>query len=191
MASVNKVILVGHCGQDPVIRTTQSGETVANVSLATSEKRKDANGEYSEQTEWHRLVFFGRVADVVADYVRKGSAIYVEGKIRTNKYTDQDGYERSITEILCSTMQFVGSKNDNQTVLVAPEGRDNENLPGQYAKDRPARTRAPTATRATMQSTGNQWNAYAQAKMKGPRPTPQPMPPRQTASGELEDDIPF
>ena len=116
MSSVNKVILVGHCGQDPEIRYTPSGNAVANVSLATSEKYKDrSTGENREQTEWHRLVFFGKLAEIVGQYVTKGSQLYVEGKIRTRKWTDQNtGQDRYTTEIVCDQMRMLGGKSDGQ-----------------------------------------------------------------------------
>lgn len=117
MASVNKVILIGNCGRDPEIRTTTSGDSVANVSIATTEKFKDRNsGELRENTEWHRLVFYGRLAEIVGQYVKKGSPIYVEGKIRTRKWQDQNtGQERYMTEIYCDQLTMLGSRRDMQT----------------------------------------------------------------------------
>ena len=110
--SVNKVILVGNAGTDPETRFMQNGESVANVSLATSESWKDkATGERKESTEWHRLVFFGKVTSIVADYVRKGSLIYIEGKIKTRKWTDkQTGQDRYTTEIHCDTLKLLGRR---------------------------------------------------------------------------------
>ena len=113
MASVNKVILVGNCGRDPEMRYTPSGDAVANISLATSERYKDrATGENKETTEWHRIVFFGKLAEIVGEYVRKGTAMYVEGKIRTRKWTDQNsGQDRYTTEIVGDTMKMLGGRN--------------------------------------------------------------------------------
>lgn len=115
MASVNKVILVGNCGRDPEVRYTPSGDAVANISLATSERYKDrSTGENREQTEWHRLVFFGKLAEIVGEYVRKGTPLYVEGKIRTRKWTDQNtGQDRYTTEIVGDVMQMLGSRSSN------------------------------------------------------------------------------
>ena len=110
MSSVNKAILVGRCGQDPEVKFLPSGAAVANVSLATSEKYKE-----EVQTEWHRLVFFGKLAEIVGQYVTKGSLIYVEGKIKTRKWTDQSGQDRYTTEIVCDTMRMLGSKSDGQS----------------------------------------------------------------------------
>ncbi|MBK7000905.1 MAG: single-stranded DNA-binding protein [Rhodoferax sp.] len=110
MASVNKVILVGHLGKDPEIRYLPSGEQVANVSLATSYKHKGKTGEMVEETEWHRITFFSRLAEVVGQYLRKGSPVYVEGRIKTRKYTDKDGIEKYATEIIANEMQMLGSR---------------------------------------------------------------------------------
>ena len=112
MASVNKVILMGFCGRDPEVRYLPSGSAVATVTLATSTRRKDkATGEMVEETQWHRLNFFDRLAEICNEYVKKGSQIYVEGRLRYGKYTDKDGIERQTTDILVSEMQLMGSKD--------------------------------------------------------------------------------
>ena len=111
MASVNKVILVGNLGRDPETRTFPSGDQICNVTLATTDKWKDkASGEMKEATEWHRLVFNGRLAEIAAQYLRKGSQIYVEGQIRTRKYQDKDGVEKYATDIRVDQMQMLGSR---------------------------------------------------------------------------------
>lgn len=114
MASVNKVILVGNLGKDPEMRSFPSGDQVANVSLATTSKWKDRQtGEVKEQTEWHRLVFGGRLAEIVGKYLRKGSQIYIEGSIRTRKWQDQPtGQDRYSTEIRVDQMQMLGGRPD-------------------------------------------------------------------------------
>ena len=110
--AVNKVILIGNLGRDPEVRTFPSGGQVANVTLATTERWKDRqSGEMREHTEWHRLVFNDRLAEIAGQYLRKGSQIYVEGSIRTRKWTDQSGQERSTSEIRVSDMQMLGSRN--------------------------------------------------------------------------------
>jgi single-strand DNA-binding protein len=112
MASVNKIILVGNLGRDPEMRTFPSGDQVANVTLATTDKWKDKQtGEPREHTEWHRLVFNGRLAEIAGQYLRKGSQIYVEGSIRTRKWQDQQtGQDRSFTEVRVDQMQMLGSR---------------------------------------------------------------------------------
>ena len=110
MASVNKVILVGNLGRDPEMRYLPSGEAVANLAIATTDKFKNKQGEMVEQTEWHRVSFFGRTAEVCGQYLKKGSQVYVEGSIRTRKYTDKEGIEKYATEIRGDRMQMLGSK---------------------------------------------------------------------------------
>lgn len=113
MASVNKVILVGSLGRDPELRYLQSGEAVANLSLATSEKYKDKQGQQQEATEWHRISFFGRLAEVCGQYLKKGSLVYVDGSIRTRKY-QKDGVDHYATEIRGDRMQMLGGPSDEQ-----------------------------------------------------------------------------
>jgi len=110
MASVNKVILVGHLGRDPEVRYTEDDKTIANVSIATSETWKDKSGEKQEKTEWHRVAFFGKLADVVGQYLVKGSQVYVEGRLQTRKWQDKDGQDRYTTEIVADRMQMLGGK---------------------------------------------------------------------------------
>lgn len=115
---VNKVILVGNCGKDPEVRYMPNGNAVANLTLATSESYKDKNtGQAVEKTEWHRVIFFGKLAEVVGEYCRKGSQIYVEGKLQTRKWTDQQGVERYTTEIVVDgftgQMQMLGARQDS------------------------------------------------------------------------------
>ncbi|MDT3706759.1 MAG: single-stranded DNA-binding protein [Thiobacillus sp.] len=110
MASVNKVILIGNLGRDPEMRYLPSGEAVANLAIATTDKYKDKSGQMVEQTEWHRVSFFGRTAEVCGQYLKKGSQVYVEGSIRTRKYTDKEGVEKYATEIRGDRMQMLGSR---------------------------------------------------------------------------------
>ncbi|MEW6118471.1 MAG: single-stranded DNA-binding protein [Pseudomonadota bacterium] len=110
MASVNKVILVGNLGRDPEMRYLPSGEAVVNLSVATTDKFKDKSGAMQEATEWHRVSFFGRTAEVCGQYLKKGSQVYVEGSIRTRKYTDKDGVEKYATEIRGDRMQMLGGR---------------------------------------------------------------------------------
>jgi single-strand DNA-binding protein len=111
MASVNKVIIVGNLGRDPEMRSFPSGDRVANVTIATTDKWKDKqSGEMKEATEWHRVVFNGRLAEIAGEYLRKGSQVYVEGSLRTRKWTDKDGIEKYTTEIRADQMQMLGSR---------------------------------------------------------------------------------
>jgi single-strand DNA-binding protein len=111
MASINKVIIVGHLGRDPDMRYMPNGEAVTTINVATTESWKDKNsGEKKEQTEWHRITFYRRLAEVVGQYVRKGSQIYVEGRLQTRKWQDKEGVERYTTEIIADSMQMLGHR---------------------------------------------------------------------------------
>jgi len=111
MASVNKVILVGNCGRDPEVRYLPSGQAVANVSVATSSRRKDkTSGETIEDTQWHRVTFYDRLAEIAGEYVKKGQPIYVEGRLKYGKYTDQSGVERNTVDIIATEMQLLGRR---------------------------------------------------------------------------------
>ncbi len=109
---INKVILVGNLGNDPDVRYTQDGRAIANVSIATSESWKDKNtGETVDRTEWHRVVFFNRLGEIVAEYLKKGSQIYVEGRLQTRKWQDKEGNDRYTTEIVANEMQMLGGRS--------------------------------------------------------------------------------
>ena len=111
MASVNKVIIVGNLGRDPETRYMPSGDAVTNITVATTDRYKDKqSGEMKEATEWHRISFFGKLAEIAGQYLKKGSQVYVEGSLRTRKYTDKDGVEKFATEIRADTMQMLGSR---------------------------------------------------------------------------------
>jgi len=112
MASVNKVILVGNLGRDPETRYNPEGGAITNISIATTEQWKDkASGEKQERTEWHRIVFFNRLAEIAGEYLKKGSQVYVEGALRTRKWQDKEGKERYTTEIVAERMQMLGSRS--------------------------------------------------------------------------------
>ena len=107
---VNKVILIGHLGADPETRAMPSGMTVANIRMATTESFKDKSGEWQERTEWHNVALFGRMGEVAGEYLRKGSQVYVEGRLRTRKWQDKQGNDRYTTEIVANDMQMLGSR---------------------------------------------------------------------------------
>lgn len=112
MASVNKVILVGNCGRDPEVRYAPSGSAIANVSIATSSKRKDKNtGESIEETQWHRVTFYDRLAEIAGEYLKKGRPVYIEGRLKYGKYTDKDGIERNTVDIVANEMQLLGGRD--------------------------------------------------------------------------------
>jgi single-strand DNA-binding protein len=123
MASVNKVILVGNLGADPETKYLPSGDAVTNIRLATTDRWKDkASGEMKEATEWHRIAFFGRLAEIAGEYLKKGSQVYVEGRIRTRKWQDKEGQDRYSTEIVADTMQMLGSRAGSGEPRGEPRG---------------------------------------------------------------------
>ena len=167
MASVNKVILVGNCGRDPEIRYLPSGQAVANVSVATSSRRKDrTTGETVEDTQWHRVTFYDRLAEIAGEYVKKGRPIYVEGRLKYGKYTDQSGVEKNTVDIVATELQLLGGREG----MGGPSDAGDEG--GATA---PRRMAAPAARPA--------------ASAPAPRQAPAPRP----ASGfdDMDDDIPF
>ena len=129
MASVNKVILVGNCGRDPEVRYLPSGQAVANVTLATSSRRKDKNtGETVEDTQWHRITFYDRLAEIAGEYIKKGRPIYVEGRLKYGKFTNKDGVEQNTCDIIATEMQLLGSREG----MGGPAGEDGAT--GAYAR---------------------------------------------------------
>lgn len=114
MSSINKVILIGRVGRDPEIRQMQSGKSVVNLSLATTSKRKDRDGEFVEDTQWHRLTAYDKLAEIIGQYVHKGSLIYIEGTLKYGKFTDKDGNEKNTTDIVIGQMQMLGGKGESQ-----------------------------------------------------------------------------
>src|SRR5258706_16290383 len=110
MASVNKVILIGNLGADPETRYLPSGDAVANIRIATTEVWKDKGGEKQEHTEWHRIAFFGKLAEIAGEYLKKGSPVYIEGRIRTRKWQDKEGQDKYSTEIVADRMQMLGGR---------------------------------------------------------------------------------
>ncbi|MDO9199661.1 single-stranded DNA-binding protein [Rhodoferax sp.] len=166
MASVNKVILVGNCGRDPEIRYLPSGQAVANISVATSSRRKDKNtGESIEDTQWHRVTFYDRLAEIAGEYVKKGQPIYVEGRLKYGKYTDQAGVEKNTVDIIATEMQLLGKREG-----MGGPGGDEGGGGGGYSRPAPA-SRPPAPAPAQRQ-------APAQSKPS-------------SGFDDMDDDIPF
>jgi len=142
MASLNRVQLIGHLGRDPEARTMPNdGGTITNVSIATTSTWKDKSGDKQEATEWHRIVFFGKLAEVAADHLKKGSQVFVEGKLRTRKWQDKDGQDKYTTEIMADTMLMLGSKpNSDQAESRVSSSSRSASAP---APHRPAREMTP------------------------------------------------
>ena len=164
MASVNKVILIGNCGRDPEIRYLPSGQAVANISIATTSRRKDrTSGETVEDTQWHRVTFYDRLAEIAGEYIKKGRPIYIEGRLKYGKYTDQAGVEKNTVDIIATEMQLLGAREG----MGGPSGGDED---GGAPARRPAAAPRPAASAA-----------------------PAGKPAAKPASGfdDMDDDIPF
>ena len=127
MASVNKVILIGNLGKDPDIRYMPGGDAVANITLATSETWKDKTGAKQEKTEWHRVTFYRKLAEIVGEYLKKGNSVYVEGRLETRKWTDKTGADRYTTEIIANEMRMLGSKSGGSSS--EGENKNNKTTP--------------------------------------------------------------
>ena len=169
MASVNKVIIVGNLGRDPEVRYMPSGDAVANIAVATTDKWKDKqSGEQKEQTEWHRVSFFGKLAEIAGQYLAKGSQVYIEGKLQTRKYTDKDGVEKFATEIRADTMQMLGSRQGG-------DGGQQGGAPRQSNQQAPQGGNAPQQRQAAPQQ----------------RQAPRQQQPAPSGFDDMDDDIPF
>ena len=174
MASVNKVILIGNCGRDPEVRYTPGGTAICNVSVATSSRRKDkASGESIEDTQWHRVTFYDRLAEIAGEYLKKGKPVYIEGRLKYGKYTDKDGIERNTVDIVAEQMQMLGGREGG-----GGGGDEGGGSGGRYlaprdgvdgGDDRPSRPAARPA----------------------PAPSPRPAPKAATGFDDMDDDIPF
>jgi single-strand DNA-binding protein len=164
MASVNKVILMGNCGRDPEIRYLPSGQAVANVSIATTTRRKDkTSGENVETTEWHRVTFFDRLAEIAGEYLKKGNPVYVEGRLKYGKFTNKDGVEQNTCDIVATEMQLLGGRQG-----AGAPGGDEGGGGGSYARAPAPASRPPAA-----------------------RPAPAPAAKAGSGFDDMDDDIPF
>lgn len=145
MASVNKVILIGNLGRDPEVRTISEDNTAASFSIATTDTWKDKNGQKQERTEWHRIVVYGKQADIAGQYLKKGSSVFVEGRLQTRKWQDKEGNERQTVEVLCDRFQMLGGGN-------SPTGNNTDQGGGQQRQAAPAQ--APKSSGGNGQATG-------------------------------------
>ena len=220
MSSVNKVIVVGHLGRDPEMRTFPSGDAVANVTIATTDKWRDKqSGEMREATEWHRVVFNNRLAEIAGQYLRKGSLVYVEGSLRTRKWTDQSGVEKFTTEIRADQMQMLGARQGGGDTGASMGGGGGGYGQGQQGGAQQGNYQSNQGNQGNQGGYGNQSGGYGsqgggnggnggydaprrdaapapapQQRPPAPRPAPAPMaPPAQAGSGfdDIDDDIPF
>lgn len=171
MASINKVILIGNLGRDPEVRYTPSGAAVCNVSVATTRNWKDkSSGDKVEETEWHRVVFYDRLAEIAGEYLKKGRPVYVEGRLKTRKWQDKDGKDNYTTEIVAEQMQLLGGREGGGY------GGGQGGNPEDYSQEAPSAPSRPAARPAAAQ-----------------RPAPAPAPAQKSSTGfdDMDDDIPF
>lgn len=191
---INKVILVGNLGNDPDVKYTQAGMAITRISLATTSVRKDKDGNQQERTEWHRVVFFGKLGEIAGEYLRKGSSVYVEGSLRYDKYTGQDGVEKYSTDIVADEMQMLGGRGEGGG------GGGGGNFSG---GERPQRQQAPRQEYGGGgggggggNARGGQGGGYNQGGNQGggygqQRPQQQPQQSAPPMDDFADDDIPF
>lgn len=174
MASINKVILIGNLGRDPEVRYTPSGAAVCNVSVATTRNWKDkSSGDKVEETEWHRVVFYDRLAEIAGEYLKKGRPVYVEGRLKTRKWQDKDGKDNYTTEIVAEQMQLLGGREGGSG---GGYGGGQGGNPEDYSQEAPSAPSRPAGRPAAAQ-----------------RPAPAPAPAQKSSTGfdDMDDDIPF
>lgn len=193
---INKVILVGNLGQDPEVRYTQSGSAITNISIATTDSWTDKqSGQRQDRTEWHRIVFFNRLAEIAGEYLRKGSQVYIEGALRTRKWQDQGGQDRYTTEIVANEMQMLGGRGDNA---------GGQPMGGGFGQGQAPAAQQPNYGGAAQQ--GGYQQPAAQPNYNSPNqnapaqsapvpaqnaPAPQPKPAPAPSLDSFDDDIPF
>jgi len=174
MASINKVILIGNLGRDPEVRYTPSGSAICNAAIATSRNWKDKNsGEKVEETEWHRVVFYDRLAEIAGEYLKKGRSVYVEGRLKTRKWTDKDGVEKYTTEVIADNMQMLGGREGG--------GGGDEGGGGRYSRNSGG-------------DSGGESQERSERPARAPASRPAPAPAAQKSStgfDDMDDDIPF
>jgi len=171
MASVNKVIIIGNLGKDPEVRYLPSGSAICNITVATSRQWKDkTSGDRQEETEWHRITFFDRMAEIAGEYLKKGRPVYVEGRLKTRKYTDKDGVEKYATDIVATEMQLLGGREGG-----GGGGDDMGDSMGGGGMGGGSRAAAPRSA----------------PPRQAPAPAPKPAAKSSTGFDDMDDDIPF
>lgn len=190
---VNKVILVGNLGQDPEVKYMPNGNAVTNISIATSESWKDQQGQLQERTEWHRVVMFRKLAEIAGQYLRKGSQVYLEGKLQTRKWQDQNGQDRYTTEVVADNMQMLGGRSNQEGGYQPMNAQGGQQMGGQQmGGQQPQAQAAPQYQQMPGQQApankpaggGNQNQGFGQAPQ-------QPAQPMQEPDFDFDDDIPF
>lgn len=183
---INKVIIVGNLGNDPEIRYMPNGNAVANLSIATSESWKDQQGQQQERTEWHKVTMYRRLAEIAGEYLKKGSQIYIEGKLQTRKWQDQQGNDRYTTEIIAENMQMMGGGGGGQGSQMNNQNDQGDDAYQQRPANKNAGGQGPYNQSAPPRKTSDQ-GAYNQS----PQRTPQQAPKMSEPDIDFDDDIPF
>jgi single-strand DNA-binding protein len=188
MASVNKVILIGNLGRDPEVRYTPSGSAVCNISLATTRNWKNRDsGERQEETEWHRVVFYDRLAEIAGEYLKKGRPVFVEGRLKTRKWADKDGKDQYTTEVIADQMQLLGGREGG--------GGGDEGGGGGYGGGRESAGGGGYSRGSAGGGGGGDEGGEAPARRaappRAPAPAPRPAPKSSTGFDDMDDDIPF
>jgi single-strand DNA-binding protein len=187
MASVNKVIILGNLGRDPELRYTPSGSAVCNVSIATTRNWKSREGgERQEETEWHRVVFYDRLAEIAGEYLKKGRPVYVEGRLKTRKWQDKEGKDNYTTEIIAETMQLLGGRDGGDDMGGGGGGYNRERSAGGGGREGGGREGGGSGRDA-----GDFDSPRAPAPRSAPRPAPAPAAKPATGFDDMDDDIPF
>lgn len=189
--TINKAMILGRLGQDPEIRATASGTQVANINVATNSRSRDMNGNWTDTTEWHRVTLFGKTAEIAGQYLRKGSQVFIEGRIQTRKWQDQNGQDRYTTEIVANEMQMIGGRenNDGGQYNQQPQGN-----PWQGQQQAAPQQQAPQAQQPYQQPAPQPMQQQAPqqpAQQPAPQAAPQQAPAAPPAVDDWDDDIPF
>jgi single-strand DNA-binding protein len=194
---VNKVILVGNLGNDPEVRYMPNGNAVANLSIATSESWKDQQGQLQEKTEWHKVTMYRRLAEIAGEYLKKGSQIYLEGKLQTRKWQDQQGNDRYTTEVIADQLQMLGGRNESGGGGQSGGGQGGYQQSPQGSQNNQGSQNSQSGqnNQGGYQQGGggqsNQGGGYNKPSQQSPQQAPQKTPPMAEPDFDFDDDIPF
>jgi single-strand DNA-binding protein len=188
---VNKVILVGNLGNDPEVRYMPNGNAVANLSIATSESWKDQQGQLQEKTEWHKVTMYRRLAEIAGEYLKKGSQIYLEGKLQTRKWQDQQGNDRYTTEVIADQLQMLGGRNESGGGGQSGGGQGGYQQSPQGSQNNQGSQNSQGGYQQGGGGQSNQGGGYNKPSQQSPQQAPQKTPPMAEPDFDFDDDIPF
>jgi single-strand DNA-binding protein len=188
---VNKVILVGNLGNDPEVRYMPNGNAVANLSIATSESWKDQQGQLQEKTEWHKVTMYRRLAEIAGEYLKKGSQIYLEGKLQTRKWQDQQGNDRYTTEVIADQLQMLGGRNESGGGGQSGGGQGGYQQSPQGSQNNQGSQNSQSGYQQGGGGQSNQGGGYNKPSQQSPQQAPQKTPPMAEPDFDFDDDIPF